>query len=57
MIETAEADVGDFRIELLGEFEAICETASTRESEPMQKFCYKLQKMGLQMGGNYSLQA
>jgi hypothetical protein len=27
LIDTAEADFGDFRIEFLGEFEAICETA------------------------------
>jgi hypothetical protein len=27
LIDTAEADFGDFRIEFPGEFEAICETA------------------------------
>jgi hypothetical protein len=30
----AEADFGDFRIEFLGEFEAICETALVCESGP-----------------------
>jgi hypothetical protein len=32
-IETAEADFNDFRIEFLGEFEAICETVLARVNQ------------------------
>jgi hypothetical protein len=34
LIDTAEADFGDFRIEFLGEYEPICETALACESGP-----------------------
>jgi hypothetical protein len=34
LIDTAEANFGDFRIEFLSEFEAICETALACESGP-----------------------
>jgi hypothetical protein len=34
LLENAEADFGDFRIEYLGKFKAIYETASARESGP-----------------------
>jgi hypothetical protein len=34
LIDTAEADFGDFRIEFLDEFEAICETALACKSGP-----------------------
>jgi ATP adenylyltransferase/5',5'''-P-1,P-4-tetraphosphate phosphorylase II len=34
LIETAEADFGYFRMELLGELKAICETALACESGP-----------------------
>jgi hypothetical protein len=32
LIDTAEADFGDFQIKFLGKFEAICETALACES-------------------------
>jgi hypothetical protein len=32
--EAAEAGFGDFRIEFLGEFAALCKTALARESGP-----------------------
>jgi hypothetical protein len=32
LIETAESDFGDFRIDFLGEYEALCKTALGRES-------------------------
>jgi hypothetical protein len=34
LMYTVEADFGDFRIEFLGQFEAICETALACESGP-----------------------
>jgi hypothetical protein len=34
LIETAESDFGDFRIDFLAEYEAICKTALGRESGP-----------------------
>jgi hypothetical protein len=34
LIDTAEADFGDFWIEFIGESEAICETALDCESGP-----------------------
>jgi hypothetical protein len=34
LIETAESDFGDFRIDFLGAYEAICKMALGRESGP-----------------------
>jgi hypothetical protein len=34
LIETVGPDFGDFRIDFLGEYEAICKPASARESGP-----------------------
>jgi hypothetical protein len=35
LVDTAEANFGEFRIEFLGEFEAICQTALACESGPL----------------------
>jgi hypothetical protein len=34
MTKKVGSNFGEFRIDFLGEYEAICETASARESEP-----------------------